>query len=79
MIYGHTHRTGPLPQDDLGDWRRPGHPALTNCGCWIYEAAFGRRGAQSPYWPGGLVQLADAGPPVLHRVLEEMELTELLV
>jgi len=78
LIYGHTHRTGPLPFDDPADWAAPAGAAATNSGCWVYEAALARRGPESPYWPGGLVELGDEGPPVLHRVLNDLPATAFL-
>lgn len=80
LIYGHTHRAGPLPADDPADWRSPsgGGPSLVNSGCWVHEAAFVRSGSQSPYWPGGLVELGDDGPPWLSRLLDGLPATALL-
>jgi hypothetical protein len=78
LICGHTHRTGPLPADDPADWRAPAGPSLTNSGCWIYEAAFARRGPASPYWPGGVVEVGEEGPPALHRLLDHLPATALL-
>ena len=44
VIYGHTHRTGPLPGE--GDWRAPTGARLINCGAWTWapQLAVGQRG-----------------------------------
>ncbi len=71
VVFGHTHRAGPLPGDDLAEWRGPGGARLINTGCWTYDAYFltATPGA-SPYWPGGCVLVEDDGPPVPRRLLE---------
>jgi calcineurin-like phosphoesterase family protein len=80
VLFGHTHRAGPLPGDDAGEWRRaaPGGdraPAgsgarLVNVGCWTYDSIFLTRApGESPYWPGTCALVEDSGPPQLHRLL----------
>ncbi|HEY8584319.1 MAG TPA: hypothetical protein VIL49_15285, partial [Capillimicrobium sp.] len=65
VIFGHTHRTGPLPGDDRSEWG-----PLTNCGSWVLEGHFHGPGDRtSPYWPGGAVRVGDSGPPELLRLL----------
>ena len=66
IVFGHTHRPGPLPGDDPAEWGR-----LVNCGSWLHEPAF-LEGAppDSPYWPGTLVRVDESGPPRVERVLE---------
>ncbi len=78
VIFGHTHRTGPLPADDRSEWRAPGGAQLHNCGCWTYDSYFldGQPGT-SPYWPGGSILVEDDGPPVLQRLLSERSHAEL--
>src|SRR6185437_2253870 len=75
VIFGHTHRAGPLPRDKQAEWRggSDGRGArLLNSGCWTYDAYFLRGGpGESPYWPGGAVLVEDDGPPRLLRLLEE--------
>ncbi len=69
LVFGHTHRTGPLPGDDVSEWAW-GSMRLHNAGSWIYSEAFvGRRGAEGPYWPGGAIEVRDEGAPVLRRLL----------
>ena len=40
MIFGHTHRAGPLPADDAGEWRLAGGAQLLNRGCWVFESMY---------------------------------------
>jgi predicted phosphodiesterase len=73
ILFGHTHRAGPLEGDDAGEWEVPGGPRLVNTGCWVYERVFlGDSGRGSPYWPGTVVEIGDDGPPLLRNVLEEL-------
>jgi hypothetical protein len=70
VVFGHTHRSGPWPRDDLGEWRTPSGAALINTGCWIYEQHFlTATPGESPYWPGAAVLVEDDGPPRLIRLL----------
>jgi hypothetical protein len=75
VIFGHTHRAGPLPGDPAGEWRGPAGARLINAGCWTYDSYFltGTPG-ESPYWPGGSVLVEDdpRTPPRLLRLLHEM-------
>ncbi|HTA35480.1 MAG TPA: hypothetical protein VK761_02095, partial [Solirubrobacteraceae bacterium] len=85
VVFGHTHRSGPLPDDDLAEWSRPaphdGASAgvrLVNTGCWTYDAIFLTRTAgESPYWPGTCVLVEDSGPPTLRRLLLDRSHDEL--
>jgi Calcineurin-like phosphoesterase len=74
VIFGHTHRAGPLP-GDADEWRTPRGARLTNAGSWIHEDVFvDGEGASNPYWPGRIVLLDDAGPPRLANVLDGLDL-----
>jgi predicted phosphodiesterase len=78
VVFGHTHRVGPLPDDASGEWRTPGGAQLYNAGCWVYETTFMTRTAgESPYWPGGCIIVADEGPPQLLRLLSDRQHSEL--
>jgi predicted phosphodiesterase len=77
VVFGHTHRAGPLPGDDEHEWNRApasaggaGGARLVNTGCWTYDSIFltGTPG-ESPYWPGSCVLVEDSGAPVLKRLL----------
>jgi predicted phosphodiesterase len=74
VIFGHTHRPGPLPDDDLAEWTTLSGTRMWNTGTWLYERAFVTTGRDSPYWPGTVLTLEDEGPPRLENVLREHEL-----
>lgn len=74
VIFGHTHRAGPLPGEVEG-WWLPGGVRLHNTGNWVLEAAFGAgEGPQNPYWPGRVTWLDEEGPPRFENVLDGIEL-----
>jgi hypothetical protein len=78
VIFGHTHRAGPLPGDREQEWLAPGGARLVNTGCWTYDGYFlTSTPGESPYWPGGCVVVEDEGPPILRRLLESREHAEL--
>lgn len=71
VIFGHTHRAGPLPADDQTQWRTAAGARLINSGCWVYEPAFlGADPAQSPYRAGFAVAIEDDRPPELINFLD---------
>src|SRR5215218_8928882 len=73
VLFGHTHRTGPVASDCEARWRTSNGTALWNTGSWVYEPAYvGTRGASSPYWPGTLVTVDGSGPPRIHRLLDRL-------
>jgi hypothetical protein len=75
VIFGHTHRAGPLPGDDRSEWRTPAGARLLNIGCWVYEPDFlGPRPLESPYRPGFAAVLEDAAPPALTPLLDGVSL-----
>jgi hypothetical protein len=70
VIFGHTHRAGPLPGDDEADWATWEGGRMINAGCWVYDRQFvGEVPGVSPYWPGTCVVLEDDGAPELRRLL----------
>lgn len=72
VVFGHTHRTGPLPGDHEGEWRGRLGARLVNTGSWTYASIFlSDTPGESPYWPGGCVLVEDAGPPQVLRLLQE--------
>jgi hypothetical protein len=72
VIFGHTHRAGPLPFDDLAEWRTPSHTNIINSGSWVHQPDFlGPDPATSPYRAGFGVELIDDGPPALVNLLSE--------
>jgi hypothetical protein len=73
-IFGHTHRAGPLPGDDLAEWVAPGGALLHNSGCWTSDHDFaGTASSTSPYRPGFCVWVDQHGPPRLVNLLDEPE------
>jgi predicted phosphodiesterase len=71
VIFGHTHRAGPLPRDELSEWRAPGGAALLNSGSWVHDTGFvGPDPGGSPYRPGFCVAIGENGPPELHNLLD---------
>jgi predicted phosphodiesterase len=66
VIFGHTHRPGPLPTDHGWDQR------LFNTGSWLYEPNLVQGPADSPYWPGCVLFIEDDKPPRLERLLLEV-------
>jgi predicted phosphodiesterase len=62
VLFGHTHRAGPLPGDDEAEWRTLSGTRLYNSGNWYLESAF-VRGEDSPYWPG-TIAWAERGAPL---------------
>jgi hypothetical protein len=72
VIFGHSHRAGPLPDDDDAEWLTPTDAQLHNAGCWVFESHFlAGSHEDSPYWPGGAIALDDDGPPILERLLAD--------
>ena len=63
VIFGHTHRAGPLEGDEPGPWTTPAGVRLHNAGSWVYESMYNESGPQSPYWPGDAVVLDDGAAP----------------
>ncbi|MFZ2114797.1 MAG: metallophosphoesterase [Solirubrobacteraceae bacterium] len=78
VIFGHTHRAGPLTGDIDAEWRGPGGARLLNAGCWTYDSYFVTdTPGESPYWPGGAVLVEDDAPPILRRLLDDRSKVEL--
>jgi predicted phosphodiesterase len=72
VVFGHTHRPGPVAGDAEQEWRGRGGARLVNAGSWTYARVFltGTPG-ESPYWPGTCVQLDEHGPPTVVRLLQD--------
>jgi hypothetical protein len=70
VIFGHTHRAGPLAGDELAEWTTLSGSRLWNSGTWFHESAFMRDGdLDNPYFPGTVLTLDDDGPPRLGNAL----------
>jgi hypothetical protein len=75
VVFGHTHRVGPLPGDDPAEWRTPGGARLWNSGSWLMETVLiGGGGPSNPYWPGTVVLIPEEGDPEVVNVLREARL-----
>lgn len=71
VVFGHTHRAGPLSGDTPAEWHPAGGARLVNSGCWTYDAYFlTPTPGESPNWPGSCVIVEDSGAPRLLRLLE---------
>jgi predicted phosphodiesterase len=77
VIFGHTHRRGPLPGEDHhgGDPRWSGGGArLYNTGGWVYApAVIAAEGPRSPFWPGTVIELVDDEPPRARELLSDLD------
>jgi hypothetical protein len=72
VVFGHTHRAGPLPHDPAAEWRGRGGARLVNAGSWTYSRFFIDDAAgESPYWPGTGVLVDEQGPPRIVRLLQD--------
>jgi len=78
VVFGHTHRSGPWPRDDPGEWVTSAGTRVVNAGSWVYQPHFlTTEPNASPYWPGTAVVVEDDGPPRLIRLLGERRHREL--
>ena len=70
-LFGHSHRAGPLADDDRSEWITPSGVQLFNTGCWVHEstAFMSEEPLDNPYRPGFAVELDDEGPPRLVNLL----------
>jgi Calcineurin-like phosphoesterase superfamily domain len=72
VVFGHTHRAGPLAGDDIDEWRGRDGARLLNAGSWTYAGIFlTATPGESPYWPGAGVLVEESGPPQLLRLLQD--------
>jgi predicted phosphodiesterase len=72
VVFGHTHRAGPIAGDDMGEWRGRDGARLLNAGSWTYAGIFlTSTPGESPYWPGSGVLVDESGPPQLLRLLQD--------
>jgi predicted phosphodiesterase len=76
VIFGHTHRRGPLGEEP--GWSLPGGQRLLNTGSWLLaRALLGRSARESPFWPGTIAVLEDERPPELRHLLDGLSHEEL--
>lgn len=73
VVFGHTHRAGPLPGDSEREWRPNGGVRLVNCGSWVFTPGFLTSDpGGGPYWPGSCVVVDDGTPPTPRRLLADL-------
>jgi hypothetical protein len=78
VIWGHSHRSGPWPGDDLVEWTTHTGGRIVNTGSWVYQAHFLSDAPNgSPYWPGTAVLIDGSRPPELVRLLGDRGHAEL--
>jgi hypothetical protein len=71
VIFGHTHRAGPLATDDPSEWHLEPGRSLVNTGSWVHSPFFlGPSPDHSPYRPGFGYLVEDEGPPELVNLLD---------
>jgi predicted phosphodiesterase len=76
VIFGHTHRRGPLRGES--GWRLESGTRLWNTGSWVYSPGLlGRTPADSPYWPGTVIVVEDDRDPELRQLLDDRTKEEL--
>jgi hypothetical protein len=77
-IWGHSHRSGPWPSDDLSEWTTATGTRILNAGSWVYQRHFlSERPNATPYWPGTAILVEEEGPPRLIRLLGQRGHAEL--
>lgn len=70
VLFGHTHRAGPLAGDDWAEWSTLSGVRLWNTGNWYLESAFVKGiGERSPYWPGTVVWVEPGQAPRVENAL----------
>ena len=67
VIFGHTHRPGPLPGDEQAEWTTLAGTRLWNTGSWFLESVLTRGARDSPSWPGTVLRLEADGPPTIEN------------
>lgn len=77
VVFGHTHRPGPLESIDVAErWMvsMHGQPTMVlNSGSWLYDGGKARRPDYRPQrWPGSFILIPDQGPPRVVEVLADM-------
>jgi hypothetical protein len=71
VVFGHTHRAGPLPDDDRSEWVASARTSMLNVGSWVHDDGFvGDSPGRSPYRPGFCAVLADGHAPRLVNLLD---------
>jgi predicted phosphodiesterase len=78
VVYGHTHRPGPLEGDEPSAWQLANGTRLHSTGSWTYSRGLcGPSARQSKFWPGTVTWVDDGGPPTRSEVLAGRTRSEL--
>lgn len=80
VLFGHSHRAGPLDGDDQAEWRGRSGARLMNTGSWVFQPHFLTGGpGRSPYWPGSVVVVEDdpGAAPRLECLLADLDFAAL--
>jgi len=72
VVFGHTHRPGPLGADDEAEWTTRAGTRLWNSGSWFLESVLTDGAHDSPYWPGTILWLEDGQEPRLDNALRDL-------
>ena len=76
VIFGHTHRRGPMPNET--GWRLADGTRVWNTGSWVYAPGMlGRTAGQRPYWPGTVLVVEDDRQPQPRHLLDDLAKAEL--
>jgi hypothetical protein len=71
VIFGHTHRAGPLPADQPSEWRAAAGARIVNSGSWVHQPDFlGEDPSSSPYRGGFGVLVDGESAPQLINLLD---------
>jgi predicted phosphodiesterase len=63
VVFGHTHREGPLPDEDAAEWVGRLGARLVNCGSWVGQRADAGTTHGAASWRGSCVIVEDSGSP----------------
>ena len=78
VVFGHTHRSGPWPDDDINEWTTSAGTRLINTGSWVYQPHFvDGMSKRSAYWPGTAVLIEGDKPPRLLSLLSDFSSAQL--
>jgi hypothetical protein len=78
VLWGHSHRAGPWPDDDVAEWTTHAGGRILNAGSWVYQPHFlTERPGGSPYWPGTAVVIDGDEAPRLISLLADRSHAEL--
>jgi predicted phosphodiesterase len=78
VVFGHTHRPGPLEMDSSGEWRLASGTHLHSAGSWAYSPGLcGPTPEGSLFWPGTVTWVDEEGPPIRQELLHRRSRTEL--